>query len=158
MEASTLSRVFTSDPCTRRMFHGHLACDTPIDKLLFTPALFVLNTDKSTGPGEHWCIAIIFDRDRTEFFDSFGKKPSHYGFDKILLPHTNHIFFNEYPVQTAFSSTCGHHCIFWALHRSHGKPANEIMKFYTSDCVRNDRMVHGFVCYHFGADAAFIRH
>ena len=43
------------------------------------PCGIIVNTDVHYKPGTHWC-AIFFDENgNTDFFDSFGYPPEHYG-------------------------------------------------------------------------------
>lgn len=158
MEGKTISKIFSKDPYVKRWFKGFLTPDLSIPELKFkTPTLFVLNTDDHDGPGEHWCILIIHDRRRAEFFDSFGRSPTVYSFTKEILKHAKNIIFNEYPVQCLTAATCGHHCIFWAVYRARGFEPREIMKFYSAKgCSRNDKMVFKFVKKYFGSRAAKI--
>ena len=42
---------------------------------------YIVNTDISTDPGEHW-VAIYFRRDQVIYFDSYGRPPE----DHYVLP------------------------------------------------------------------------
>lgn len=158
MDGKTISKIFLKNRSVKKWFRGFLTPDLSIPKNMFkTPALFVLNTDDHDGPGEHWCILLIRDKQRAEFFDSFGRSPGVYNFTEEILKHVKSVKFNEYPVQCVTAATCGHHCIFWAVHRARGMKAADIMKFYSPRrCDKNDFMVYDFVKRRFGAAAAKI--
>lgn len=151
MNGSTLSYVLQKDPFTKKWYQGHAAPDTNIEPLISRPALIVLNTDLSSGPGEHWCIAVIFSKTRTEFFDSFGISPDYYCFTSKLLEHSESIHYNQFPVQSDNSTTCGHHCLFWSLLRARGISAKNIMQLYNpNNPPSNDLMVFNFIKENFG--------
>ena len=158
MDGKTISRVFLRDKCVKKWFKGFLTPDLSIPNRRFkTPALFVLNTDNYDGPGEHWCILLILNGRRAEFFDSFGQSPTVYNFTEEILRHVKRIQFNEYPVQATTAATCGHHCIFWAFHRSRGMRPKDIMKLYSMhSCEKNDLLAYNFVKRNFGAATAKI--
>lgn len=157
MNGETISSIIENDPVGQFFLHGYLAVDSKIPKILFYPALFILNTDKEKGPGKHWCILLVCSPKYAEFFDSFGFSPQYYGFHKELLRHMKTIHFNEYPVQSATSATCGHHCIFWSLLRIRGTPAETIMRKYSKNNLKkNDKMVYEYVKKNFGAKKAKI--
>ena len=42
---------------------------------------YIVNTDISTDPGEHW-VAIYFRRDQVIYFDSYGRPPD----EQYVLP------------------------------------------------------------------------
>jgi hypothetical protein len=151
MDSTVIHDILTKDPHTRKIFKGFSTPDVPIPKLVKTPAIFILNTDKSDGPGIHWCVAFFKNKNLCEFFDPLGKNPVAYGFDKPIHARCKNITFNEYPVQHVTAATCGHHCIFFAFHRARKLNPRQIMrKFSTTDLVRNDHMVFNFVARNFG--------
>ena len=44
----------------------------PKHRLRRTPRLFIVNTDESTGPGEHWVLVFFTGHNRGIYFDSYG--------------------------------------------------------------------------------------
>ena len=44
---------------------------------------YIVNTDISTDPGEHW-VAIYFRRDQVIYFDSYGRPPEENMFYHLL--------------------------------------------------------------------------
>ena len=42
---------------------------------------YIVNTDISTGPGEHW-VVIYFRRDQAIYFNSYGRPPE----EEYVLP------------------------------------------------------------------------
>lgn len=157
MNSSAIEEILQSDPQTSRIFQGFSTPDVQLPSIKRFPALFILNTDTSDGPGIHWCLAVILKNGVCEFFDPLGKRPDVYNFDRSLFQKCSKIKFNVYAVQAQDSVTCGHHCLFFAFHRARGTSPTRIMKKYYRKSTRaNDLMVYSFVKNYFGARFAKI--
>ena len=146
INGSVITHILKSDPYTSKWFQGYSTPDLPLPAIVrHKPALIVLNTDKSTGPGEHWCVVII-NKNECEFFDSYGQSPEYYDFDVRFYDLCNTIYYNEFQIQGDLP-TCGHHCLFFSFHRARGIPVKQIIQKYYSptDLLKNDRMVFSFV-------------
>jgi hypothetical protein len=79
------------------------------------PGAFVINTDTSNKPGEHW-LAIFYNAYKQfEFFDSYGLPPSIYG-----LRGCDFVRRNEQRVQGMDTKSCGYHCIYYITQRVAG--------------------------------------
>ena len=81
------------------------------------PLCLVINTDISSGDGEHWVALYLESASRCEFFDSYGERPSYY---KIHLPCHSLSLANTCQLQSQLSSVCGHYCLFYLTYRSRG--------------------------------------
>ena len=143
MNGAVITHILNNDPQTCKWFQGFATPDTKI-YITHKPALIILNTDKSNGPGEHWCVAIFLKNNVCEFFDPYGFSPVVYDFKHILLEYAHKIKFNTKRVQ-GNAPTCGHHCIFFALNRSRKKSVEKIMRVYSMNLKQNDAMVYKFV-------------
>jgi hypothetical protein len=75
------------------------------------PCSYISNTDPSSSEGSHWVAFYHTASNRCEFFDSFGFPPSVYGFHVRCQLH------NARAVQMDTSTTCGHHCVNFIVHR-----------------------------------------
>lgn len=147
MDGWTIARFLSLDPYTSKWFKGYGMQDS--FELPFAnskKALYILNTDKSNGPGEHWC-AVLFNNSHGEFFDPFGMPPTLYGFRKLLnSKDVSKIVYNSTPVQHLFSNACGYHCLFYSYHKCRGYSLDEIIQMYDiTDTEKNDQMVVEFV-------------
>jgi hypothetical protein len=151
MNAAVLTHVLSTNSYTDTLFQGFFTPDTDLPKKFKKPALFVLNTDESEGPGEHWCIVFLWNKNMCEFFDSYGMSPSLYKFDSILLKYANRLIFNEFRVQGS-QPTCGHHCLFYAINRCMGKSRENILEqmYSASDLAKNDRLVYNYIMRKYG--------
>jgi len=146
MNAEVIHQILTQNPFTRKLFQDFSTPDLPLPSMPKKPAMFVLNTDSSNGPGIHWCLAIFYEDNICQFFDPLGEPPDAYNFHISMLNKCANVLFNEFPVQAPLSSTCGHHCIFFAYHIARGLSSKEIMSKYSKQCLQwNDYMVNSFV-------------
>lgn len=131
-------------------FLGVVPCDylpkAPLRKL---PSAVIINTDISGLPGQHW-LAIYINEDGVGcFFDSFGNKPDHNRFPvfikTFLTLNSKEIQHSNVQVQDFSSDTCGQHCVFFLYHMAKGFDYDYVLKLYTHDCIKNDKMVSAFV-------------
>ncbi len=145
MNSARIEFILKHDPATRRIFKGFAYPDYS-DSFSKYPALLILNTDSVSGPGEHWCACYFVNKKYAEFFDPYGISPDIYGFTPIIKQHSNKIYFNEKPVQGFLASTCGHHVLFYALHRARNISSKKIInKYYSNDPNKNDNMVFKYL-------------
>lgn len=157
MNAATINAMINSDPPMRTVFHGFSTPDLPLPDIEHFPALIILNTDTSDGPGQHWCVAFLTSPQHCDFFDPLGQPPNAYHFHHALLHQCSTIQFNTFPVQGRDSSTCGHHCIFFAFHRSRNMSWENILNLYSQTGFQlNDHMVNTFIINTFGLPCARI--
>jgi hypothetical protein len=161
MNGSIIKHILGNNPYTAQYFQGFCTPDLPLPKKFSKPAIFILNTDKWYGEGEHWCVANFISDDICEFFDSYGKPPCYYNFDKIIYKHAKDIVYNKFRVQ-GLPPTCGHHCLFFVLFRYYGYKAsvilNKLLKHKTkADLRKNDTIVYNYIKNYFGEPyAAFV--
>ena len=74
MNSLQIERLLKSDFETKSVFKKVCALGQ-LEKPTF-PSAYVINSDPSTEPGEHW-IAVYFDKHgRGEYFDSYGLPPA----------------------------------------------------------------------------------
>lgn len=156
MNGRVIEHILTSDPYTRTAYKGFNTFDIPLKKKFSRPAIIILNTDYEDGVGEHWCVANFVNNDICEFFDSYGQQPCFYHFDKIIYKQCEKIVSNPFCVQ-GFSNVCGHHCLFYVLHRYWGYDDVFILNMYSkTDLLSNDRMVYEFIAKNYGETCAGI--
>jgi hypothetical protein len=121
-------------PYQKYGFQGVIARDE-IDKLTPKPKMsFIMNTDKSTGPGEHW-VAVYIDTtgDKSvEFYNPFGEDPPKSFFkdikkllDKIKPDEYLKMKINKVVDQRANSSNCGWLSMRFLMNRFKGQPFKE---------------------------------
>lgn len=146
MNGDTIIKLLSTDPYAKQIFSGFLTPDTKI-KIKTFPALVIINTDKITGSGEHWCAAFHMNENLCDFFDPFGFSPNNQESGYNLTPTLfnnckKRIFYNKKQVQAFNASTCGHHCVYFSLLRCNNIPMNKILKsYYSNDIKKNDEAV-----------------
>ena len=125
-------------------FHGVYPRDR-LPRTVDYPSSYVLNTDTSKRPGEHWVAVYFHSLRRGSYFDSYGIPPFHKQFIKFMNNHSETWTFNDTVVQAPFSSVCGHYCVYFLLYKSRGFTASEIVSRFSRNLLENDRSVSQFV-------------
>ena len=144
MNTKRISEILSRDRRTRDAFRGVYPRDG-LPTTATTDSLYVCNTDPSDRPGGHW-VTIHFDRNkRAEYFDSFGLPPVFAEFEQFMNDNSKFWLHNKRVVQDVYSSACGHHCIFFAVHRCIGFDMGAISNMHTDNTDFNDDIAREFV-------------
>lgn len=150
MRGKTIDHILRNDAFAKHIFDGFWFPDRH-SNIKKNPALIIANTDKSTGPGEHWC-AIYIDKENNicEYFDPLGQPPENifngYSFLPLLKKYSAFVEYNKTPVQTSSATTCGHHCIYFGCLKAKQYSLKTIIKsFYSPNTRANDLKVLKFV-------------
>lgn len=149
MNTVQLTRIMDKISCDTH-FLGVLPCDylpqSPLRKL---PSSVIFNTDTSNLPGQHWLAIYINEDGVSNFFDSFGNKPDHSRFPKIIQDflkiNSRVVRYSTVQVQDFSSDTCGQHCVFFLYHMAKGHDYDYVLKLYSGDFIKNDKCVSVFV-------------
>ena len=105
------------------------------------PGSYVVNTDPSTAPGEHW-VAMFFNNPRSaEFFNSYGLHPIVYGLTDFLDSHSSSWDYNSKTLQSLISEVCGHYTVYYILFRSRGCSLSEILTHFSNNFSLNDKLL-----------------
>ena len=154
MNTEELHHALHQLPIMAYMLGGVLASDQLPVEVADKPKFYVVNTDPSHLPGEHW-TAFYFPKDKpAEYFDSLGKKPSH-GFQAFLERNSDiGYLYGKKRLQGYKSNTCGHFCLFYATYRCELElDINTVMEKFSDNLQENDGMVRQFVHGNFHLDA-----
>ena len=130
MNTLEIKRYLEKNEDTRNIFLNVYAVDQlPKRKIEQERWLLVCNCCPANKRGEHW-IAMFYENEELEFFDSFGLSPEDYdGVTEFLLAQKpKDIIFNTIQLQSDESDACGHYCILYGLHRSRGETFHTIIK------------------------------
>lgn len=148
METQQLEKAIKHDSCLSTLGHsGVLAADEL--SLIKRPGAYIVNTDPSHMPGQHWIAIYVPDQGPLEIFDPLGFHPNHYTFLKMYLKGKK-IKYNVKRWQQAGTSTCGQFCIFYLYHKCRGWTLSHILDYYwNSDLNQNERLVVRFVGHYF---------
>ena len=143
MNTNRIERLLNKDHFAKNIFKK--ACAK--DELLHVnyPSAYVINSHPSSKPGEHW-IAVYFDKHgKGEYFDSYGLPPSVNGFTALMERNSKEWVYNDKTLQSLFSTTCGHYCVYFVLYRYRGYSMRDIVSRFSSNLTENDRKVDLFI-------------
>ena len=149
MNNKEISEILRRDPRARRVFRGVFPRDRlPIyNNHIHPPSAYVINTDRSGGPGEHWVCVWLDGHGGVEYFDSFGLPPT-------LVPIQNFITrnklkglkYNQRLCQSLVSSACGLYVLYYVLMKSRGASLRRIQQPFNSlNLEANDKQVRNLV-------------
>lgn len=114
-----------------------------MDRFARFPACCIVNTDKATQPGKHWVAFYLRTPNEFEFFDSYGLHPSLYQFDELW---SNPIEHNPVSLQSDFSNTCAHFCLYFLHAKTLSFPMSTIVRSFSPvNLIWNDKLVRKFV-------------
>ena len=121
MNGRQLRRLIAKDPLAKKKFRGVYARDTLPSQPLYGG--YIINTDRSLGPGIHWVAAWFSPqhKNEAEYFDSFGLPPwFHKEIETFLLTHTSSYNYNRFVLQDVTSKACGFYVLYYILMKSRG--------------------------------------
>ena len=137
MNILQIERLLKKGLKSKNIFKKVCALDQ-LEKSTF-PSAYVINSDPSSEPGEHW-VAVYFDkRGRGEYFDSYGLPRN---MDAYSLSGW---IYNRKTLQAYFSSFCGRYCVYFILFRCRGVPLHAIVSDFMSNLTENDRSISCFI-------------
>ena len=146
MDTRQIRQYMRQDVYIRRQLGDVCAVDRLPMQISRRSRIYIVNTDESNRPGDHW-VACYFPRQGpTEFFDSNGYGPDHYHrrFKRVLLKNGRYYRYNPVKVQSAGTMTCGHFCLYYAYYRCHGYTMKQIIDML-GDPQDNESFVIDFV-------------
>lgn len=150
MDNKEISEIILRDPQAKRVFRGVFPRDTlPRKRGIESKrrSVYIINTDHSGGPGEHW-VALWFDgNNRAEYFDSFGLPPAHVTIKNFIDRNSVYpVKYNQRLFQSLTSSVCGVYVLYYVLMKSRGATLGRIQQWFkTNNLFGNDRRVRSLV-------------
>ena len=120
MDALDLKLICASDTVLAKYFRGVFSRDNLPSKVVKYPSAFIVNTDISTGPGQHW-VAVFFNKQkRCFYFDSYGGPPMN-GLANFTLDNSvSDVLYNPRWFQGAATATCGLYVTHFLYHAARG--------------------------------------
>lgn len=110
---------------------------------------FIINSDPSFLPGEHWFAVFFPTNSLPEFFDSLGRCPSYYSeslLNFLLEENSEGFVYNSKPLQPSHSSTCGLFSLYFLYYRVRGYSFEDILERFGTNLEHNDLIVINFYC------------
>ena len=143
MDTLQIERILKNDFCTKKIFKGVYPKD-----LLPTveyPGSYVVNTDPSSSPGEHWVGMFFNDEGSGEFFDSYSLHPIIYELEEFMISHSSSRIDISKTLQSLISPVCGHYTVYYISFRSRSCSLSEILTHFSNNVSLNDKTVEHFI-------------
>ena len=118
MDTLQIEAILSNDFMTKDIFRGVYPIDKVPTDLKYGG--YVINTDESYKPGEHWIVMFIPNKGDAEYFDSFGQPPQ----QRLLVKD---FVYNAVRLQKTLSNACGFYCVYYILMRARGMNMKEII-------------------------------
>ena len=143
MNTLEIEGLLSRHPQASRLFAGVFPRDLLPHKIVpGRKCIFIINTDKSDGGGEHW-IAVYFAGNRTaEYFDPFGLPPLLDDVENFIARNCEMFVYNNRHIQNFLSSSCGLYVVYFTQQKSLGVSFSKLLSiFHTTNLYRNDLTV-----------------
>ena len=102
---------------------------------------YVINTDASDEPGEHWVAIYLDGMGRGEYFDSFGLPPLHDDFLTFLTRQCTSWSYANFTLQDFESTKCGEYCIHFLTSRFKHIDYFSILSSFSSNTKSNNKII-----------------
>ena len=157
MNSNLLYNCLASDVLIRPWIRGIYAIDMLPCKVMTRPALYIINSDLSNSPGQHWFTVFFPETDsgveKCEFMDSLGRHPSFYRnyLLEFIKRNSDVIIINGRCLQSDTSSVCGHYALYFSYFRCRNVCMECILSkdHFALDPNVNDLNVYNFTRTHF---------
>lgn len=142
MNSIQIDSILKRNCHTKKYFKGvYSSNNIPLIKIF--PHCFIANTDRKGTRGEHWVAFFVNSDKNIEYFDSYAEQPN----DDIskYLSNFLEIKINTHSIQSPFSDSCGHFCVYFIFNKCIGKSFKEIIKNLLNSRNKIDLLVKFFV-------------
>ncbi|KAL3113850.1 hypothetical protein niasHT_011525 [Heterodera trifolii] len=130
MNTLEIDKTLAKNNVTRHYYIGCFAADQiPAVAIAKFPHCMVVNLHPSTSHGSHWVCIYCASPLHLEYYDSLGMWPPPSVHIVNHLSRYKQIQYNSLPLQSANSSTCGRHVIFFLYCRCVGMTFEKIVNF-----------------------------
>ena len=127
---------------SKKYFCGVKSLDNVPQQRVRRPCAFVVNTDTSDKPGQHWFAVFVPRRGPIEYFDSFGRPPSELEISTLIRMNGGRYKYNTHRIQSDQSQNCGQFSLCYLLFRLKNYTMNQFIKFFsTIDYEYNDKLI-----------------
>jgi hypothetical protein len=142
MNTDELIKVLKKYKFTRRQFCGVIPINHLPLKKIRRPCSFIINTDHSSLPGQHWFAIYLPRRGKIEYFDSYGLKPLNPEIYDFIRINGNNWIYNNQRIQDYESKSCGQFCALYIAFRSKGLSRKYFLSLFISDKIHNEKLVN----------------
>ncbi len=132
-----------ADMKTKAAFIGVFPIDHLPEHVPVKPALFIVNTNPSNLPGQHWKAIYISADLHGEVFDSLAM-PLSLNLQRWLNSHTKKWTMSNLTLQNPLSPTCGAYVLFYIMNRLKYDSLKSCIASFTNNVIKNDAIVKRF--------------
>ena len=143
MNTLEIDTLLKKHPHSRPVFNGVYARNRS-PRLLNVPSALVGNTDPDHRMGQHWVAIYIDANSRGQYYDPTGTPPFLMDYVNFMNKHCTSWSYNTVRVQEEGSTVCGHHCIFYLVHRCAGHSMTDVT-WLSENPVEATSIVQNFV-------------
>ncbi|HWY33610.1 MAG TPA: hypothetical protein VNX68_03120 [Nitrosopumilaceae archaeon] len=143
MNSLQIEHALLSDPSVRDQFVGVFPADAIPEKQY--PGAYIVNTDSSNEPGQHWVAFYCTEKNQLEAFDSFGQDPGVYSEHIKEWMGNDYLILSKNILQSEDSTLCGNYCMYFILLRCHGFSYEDVISIFCSDRNLSDKYVCKFI-------------
>ena len=150
LTTSQLNQLAFHHPTLATSFYGTVPCDgLPDIPDVSRPQAYIVNTDPSGQPGQHW-LGVWTEENACEVFDSFALDLKTYGTTEALQTwlrrHFKYVTSNGQSVQSLHNQSCGGHALMFLVAKSQGQSLSSFLRTWSRhDYVANDHRVGQWV-------------
>ena len=133
-----------ADDATRKAFLGVFPMNYLPRKISRLPVLFIINTNTSNLPGQHWKAVYISTKSIGEVFDSLAT-PIGLQLQQWMNRFTKRWIPSTMTLQNPISPSCGGYVLYFAMTRLNHKSLKACLVPFTNNVIDNDRFVEQFL-------------
>ena len=101
MDGEQLAYLIKSDFKLKQIFVGIYPRDLLPKTIRKRPAIIIINTDVSSGPGQHW-VVVYLGLSSAEYFDSYGLNVQSLDILTFIHNHSSKYVYNDRVIQHIF--------------------------------------------------------
>ena len=145
MNSLEIKKIIEKDDFAKEIFLGVYAIDN-LPEIKTYPSGLIFNNQSIKEEGEHWLAIYFIDKNRCEFFDSFGRSPKKFeNVYSFIHKFSNICMTNKFVIQNLNSSYCGLYCIYFLMLESRGLRMKDIQKLFSSKSSFNDYLISNLI-------------
>ena len=130
MYTEELVKLLIKNRFTRDVFCGVIPIDKLPIKKINKMCAFIVNTDESNLPGEHWFAIFVPKNGPIEYFDSYGIPPYHKEIYDFFKVNKRRFIYNNIQIQHNNSINCGKFALYYIYFRAKGYTMKQYLKFF----------------------------
>ena len=132
-----------SDEKTREAFMGVFPINNLPKRQFQLPAFFIINTNTSNLPGQHWKAIYVSKKREGEVFDSLAMPI------ELILTHWMNTFTRKWIVSTLtlqnpLSPSCGAYVLYFVLNRLKHNSLKSCVSIFSDNVFENDKRMEQF--------------